>query len=89
MCFGVFYAYAIGNLISYPVLIGMCMLWPFLFASSMKYIPESPYHLYRRQAENSEIKTVLKQIKGVDYDMDLDYNDIKVFLNIIQITSVQ
>ncbi|VVC26756.1 Sugar transporter, conserved site,Major facilitator superfamily domain,Major facilitator, sugar [Cinara cedri] len=85
VCFGILFAYDFGHVINYQMLIGLCIIWPFLHMFiAITYLPESPYHLFRRHSKSStKVKKVLRQIKGKDYDVDSDYIEVQEYMEMV------
>lgn len=52
------------------------MIWPVLLLFFTFFSPQSPFHLYKCDAET--VKTAMHQIKGDDYDVESDYNELQV-----------
>lgn len=77
--FGVFYAYVFDAMTTYPVLIGVCAVWPFLHIFiALIMLPESPYYMTYKCKYNTEaIKDTIRCIKGKS-NVNSDYRAIRV-----------
>lgn len=77
--FGVLFSYTFGSIITYSMIIGVCIMWPiFHMFATLFFMSESPYYLYKLHYHKNEIKIKLRRIKGQNYDVHSDYNDIQV-----------
>lgn len=88
VCFGIYYSYAFGKIINYAKLTGVCMIWPVLHLFIAFFLPESPFHLYKFE-DCDVVKNTMRKIKGKNYDVDSDYNDLRVFIRLYLIYEMQ
>lgn len=77
--FGVLFSYAFGLITTYPIMIGVCTVWPtFHMLTTFYLMPESPYYMYKLRYGRDEIEKIMRLIKGQKYDVASDYNDMQV-----------
>lgn len=80
--FGVSYTYVLGSVYSYSKFVIACLVWPMFHLIVALFLPESPCYLFKRSSCPSEVKLIMRRIKGDDFDTDSGYfalrvNDIK------------